>query len=76
MWELWHLIFMVINQKILKSMISQTCFAVSDNEARPIHTGCLFEVEDDSITVVAVDGYRFALRRWHAEEPIGQGAGA
>ena len=50
-------------QSELKAMIGGTSFAVSENQARPIHTGCLFEVEDDSITVVAVDGYRLALRR-------------
>ena len=38
--------------------------SVSENQARPIHTGCLFEVADDGITVIAVDGYRLALRRW------------
>ena len=32
-------------QNILKSMISQTIFSVSDNESKPIHTGCLFELE-------------------------------
>ena len=53
-------------------MIGGTSFAVSENQARPIHTGCLFEVEDSSITVVAVDGYRLALRRWKSEEPIGR----
>ena len=53
-------------------MIGGTSFAVSENQARPIHTGCLFEVADDSITVVAVDGYRLALRRWKAEAPIGR----
>jgi len=53
--------------KILRSMISQTCFAVSDNEARPIHTGALFEIEDGTLTVVAVDGYRLALRREEIE---------
>ena len=47
----------------LRSMISQTIFAVSDNESRPIHTGALFEAEDDTLTMVAVDGYRLALRR-------------
>ena len=61
-----------IPQLELKNMISGTIFAVSENQARPIHTGCLFEVEDESITVVAVDGYRLALRRWKAEEPIGR----
>ena len=50
-------------QNELKAMIGGTSFAVSENQARPIHTGCLFEVEDTSITVVAVDGYRLALRR-------------
>lgn len=50
-------------QNILGEMIRQTIFAVSDNEARPIYTGELFEIEDDTLTVVAVDGYRLALRR-------------
>jgi len=55
-----------VSEKILKSIISQTNFAVSDNESRPIHTGALFEIEDGMLVVVAVDGYRLALRR----EPI------
>ena len=50
-------------QNILGEMIRQTIFAVSDNEARPIYTGELFEIEGDELTVVAVDGYRLALRR-------------
>lgn len=52
-----------IPQGKLKAMIAQTIFAVSDNESRPIHTGSLFEVEGDELTVVSVDGYRLALRR-------------
>ncbi len=52
-----------ITQSNLRSMISQTTFAVSDNESRPIHTGALFEIDDQELTVVAVDGYRLALRR-------------
>ena len=52
-----------MKQKDIKAMISETNFAVSDNEARPIHTGALFEVENEVLTVVAVDGYRLALRR-------------
>lgn len=50
-------------QGALRSMIGQTAFAVSDNESRPIHTGALFETEGDRLTMVAVDGYRLALRR-------------
>ncbi len=59
--------FVDIPGKILRSMISQTCFAVSDNEARPIHTGALFEIENGKLTMVAVDGYRLALRREEIE---------
>ena len=50
-------------QKILKSMINQTIFAVSNNEVRPIYTGTLFEIEGDELTLVSVDGYRLAKRR-------------
>ena len=49
-------------QSTLKAMIGQTLFAVSDNESRPIHTGSLFEVDSDGLTIVSVDGYRLALR--------------
>ena len=50
-------------QPILKSMIAQTIFSVSDNESKPIHTGCLFEIEGSRLNVVAVDGYRLSVRR-------------
>ena len=52
-----------IPEAVLKAMIGQTIFAVSDNEARPIHTGSLFDIEDNMLTIVSVDGYRLALRR-------------
>ncbi len=60
-----------IMQKNLKSMISQTLFAVSDNESRPVHTGSLFEIGENDLTVVSVDGYRLALRRETIERKIG-----
>ncbi len=52
-----------VPQNILSKMIRQTVFSVSDNESRPVYTGELFEVRGDTLTVVAVDGYRLALRR-------------
>ncbi|MFR4561691.1 MAG: DNA polymerase III subunit beta [Flavonifractor plautii] len=52
---------LILPQSRLKAMISQT-FAVSDNESRPIHTGSLFEVDSEGLTIVSVDGYRLALR--------------
>ena len=59
----------VIDEILLKKMIAQTNFAVSDNESRPIHTGALFEIGGGVLTIVAVDGYRLALRR----EPMSGG---
>ena len=54
---------LVMTQGNLKSMIGQTIFAVSSQDIRPVHTGSLFEVEGDSLTVVSLDGFRLALRR-------------
>lgn len=54
---------LAITQGNLRAMIAQTIFAVSDNESRPIHTGALFETDGEQLTLVAVDGYRLALRR-------------
>lgn len=63
----------VIPQPTLRSMIGQTLFAVSDNESRPIHTGSLFEVDHNSLTVVSVDGFRLALRREELTQEEGAG---
>ena len=51
-----------IEQNLLKNMIRKTIFAVSNEENRPIFTGCLFEVKDNKLNVVAVDGYRLAIK--------------
>ena len=57
-----------IPQTKLKELISGTIFAVSENQGRPIHTGVKFEVTDNSITAIAVDGFRLARRTYHPEE--------
>ncbi|MCI8989570.1 MAG: DNA polymerase III subunit beta [Lawsonibacter sp.] len=62
---------LTVAQPVLRSMISQTLFAVSDNESRPVHTGSLFEVEGNGLTIVSVDGYRLALRHEELEEKKG-----
>ena len=59
-------------QNILKSMISQTIFSVSDNESKPIHTGCLFELDGSRLNVAAVDGYRLSVRRETIEGMSGE----
>ncbi len=52
-----------LSQGALKEMIKKTIFAVSVEENRPIFTGCLIEVVDGELNVVAVDGFRLALRK-------------
>ncbi len=49
-------------QNTLASMIRQTIFSVSQNDSRPVHKGILFEMENNVLRLVAVDGSRLALR--------------
>ena len=51
---------------ILRGMIRQTLFAVAESDAKPIHTGTLFELSKDRLRLVSVAGYRLAIR----EEPV------
>lgn len=51
-----------IEQSLLKNMIRKTIFATSTEDSRPIFTGSLFEIENNKLTVVAVDGFRLAMR--------------
>ena len=55
-----------LSQGMLKSMIAQTLFAISDNDSRPTCTGSLFEITQDRFRIVSVDGFRLAMRT----EPI------
>jgi DNA polymerase-3 subunit beta len=60
-----------LQQRLLRAMIGQTLFAVSENESRPIHTGSLFEIDESGLTIVSVDGYRLALRHEAIEKKEG-----
>ena len=55
-----------VPQKMIKSMISQTKFAVAVTDTKPALMGCKFEICDNILNVVAVDGVRIALR----QEPV------
>ncbi len=54
-------------QKALRDLISGTIFAVSEDTANAIYTGCLVETREDTVTMVAIDGYRMAKRAWKNE---------
>ncbi len=51
-----------LSQNVLKSMIRQTLFAVAQTDTRPVHTGVKFELENQILRLVAVDGSRLAMR--------------
>ena len=43
-------------------MIKGTSFAIAQDETRPILQGILFEVKNKNLNLVALDGYRLAIR--------------
>lgn len=52
-----------LSQPVIKSMVRQTIFAVAaPNDPRPIYTGTLFEMKENELRLVSVDGYRLAMR--------------
>ena len=53
----------VIKKEIIKEMIKKTAFCASIEKARGIIVGVLTEMEEDSLTMVALDGFRMAVSR-------------
>ncbi len=52
-----------IAKDLLKTMIRQTVFATAQDEIRQILTGALLEVSNQEAVLVALDGYRLALKK-------------
>ena len=52
-----------ISEFSLKEAIRQTIFSIADQESNPVLTGELFEVNDNELKIVALDGHRIAIRR-------------
>ena len=57
---------LTIQTGVLRDIIDRTLYAVSQDERKPAHTGELFEILPDKMTVVALDGYRLAI----VERPV------
>ena len=53
----------MLSQFTLKEVIRQTIFAISDNDNNKLMTGELFEISDNTLKVVALDGHRISIRR-------------
>ncbi|MDD3241222.1 MAG: DNA polymerase III subunit beta [Bacilli bacterium] len=52
----------LISNKLFKSIVSQTVFAASNDESRPILTGINFKILDDNLECNSTDSYRLARK--------------
>ena len=59
-----------ISDRVLRDLILNTTFACSNNEGRPVFTGCLLEVNEDIITMAATDSHRLAVKSSQLEQPV------
>lgn len=50
-------------QDMLRDMIQKTEFAIAQDDMREVLTGCLLEIGGGDVTMVALDGYRLAMRK-------------
>ena len=51
-----------LEHSILKDMIRKTIFSAAIKDAKVVHTGVRFEIEENHLRLVAVDGVRLAIR--------------
>lgn len=58
----------ILSQKVLKTIIAQTSFAVSTQESRPVLTGINFQIEGNKLECTATDSYRLAKKIIYLEE--------
>ena len=52
----------ILKTNLIKKIISQTFFATSRNESRPLLTGINFRIEGDLMEVISTDSYRLAKK--------------
>ena len=58
----------VISQFTLKEVVRQTIFSISDNDNNKLMTGELFEINDNQLRVVSLDGHRISVRKIELRE--------
>ncbi len=56
-----------IKEKDFKDVVEKISFACSTDDSRPILKGCLFEIENNILTGVALDGFRMAVVKKQVE---------
>lgn len=60
----------VLTQKVLKTIYSQTAFATSMQETRPILTGINFKINGNKMECTATDSYRLAKKTITIQENV------
>ena len=55
--------YKMVSSEIFGEMIRKTHFAASTDEARGVLTGELLEIDDHSVIMVAIDGFRLAIKK-------------
>lgn len=60
----------IIKGNVFKSIISQTAFAISTQELRPLLTGLNFKIVGDLLECIATDSYRLAKKNIKLDIPI------
>ena len=53
----------MVSQFTLKEIIRQTIFSISDNDNNKLMTGELFEINNNTLKVVSLDGHRISIRK-------------
>ncbi|MEX1307979.1 MAG: DNA polymerase III subunit beta [Eubacteriales bacterium] len=60
----------VLKQTVFKKMLNTTIFSAAISDARPILKGVLMETENNTLKIVALDGYRLAFRKIQLEGDV------
>ena len=55
--------FITVSQFTLKEVIKQTIFSTADNDSNKMMSGELFEINNDTLRVVSLDGHRISIRK-------------
>ena len=57
-----------ISQFTLKDVVRQTIFSIADNDTNKLMTGELFEINENRLRVVSLDGHRISIRNIELKE--------
>lgn len=59
-----------ISQFTLKEVIRKTIFSIADTESNKLMTGELFEIKDNMLRVVSLDGHRISIRKIELKDQV------